>query len=152
MGKKGLKMKEKGKKKPETQGPLTPAGPGECQANLESGGEVSRLSLRQALFLTAVWISLQNTGSHGNLNLIHKSQAPIQSNLIPSLGQGSSGPPTPHPYQHPHQHGYHSVFEYPCKLKGFYFLFAAERFEIFHFKTSLKFSISKRPSGTEINR
>lgn len=37
------------------------------------------------------WISLQNTGSHGNLNLIHKSPVPIQSNLIPSLGQAGQG-------------------------------------------------------------
>lgn len=39
-------------------------------------------------------ISLQNIGSHGNLNLIHKSPAPIQSNLIPS-GQGPLQP-APH--------------------------------------------------------
>lgn len=38
------------------------------------------------------WILLQNTGSHGNLNLIHKSSSPIQSNLIPWLGQAGQGP------------------------------------------------------------
>lgn len=70
--------------------------------------EVSRLPL-QAQFLTAVWISPQNTGSHGNLSLIHKSLAPIQSNLIPSLGRASSGPPTPHPYHRSTQHGYQSI-------------------------------------------
>ena len=51
----------------------------------------------QALPLTAVWISLRNAGSHGNLSLIHKSPTPIQSNLIPPLGQAGQGPPTPHP-------------------------------------------------------
>lgn len=66
------------------------AGPIENQA----GGSVA--SLNRLRFSLLGGFPPQNTGSHGNLSLIHKSLAPIQSNLIPSLGRASSGPPTPH--------------------------------------------------------
>jgi len=61
---------------------------------MESGSveEVSGLPL-QATPLTAVWISLQNAGSHGNLSLIHKSSTPIQSNLILPQDQAVQNPP-----------------------------------------------------------
>lgn len=100
-GKKALKRREKWRT-PRTSWPSRSGG--WSWTNRESGRR-SVASLCRAQFLTAVWISPQNTGSHGNLSLIHKSPAPIQSNLIPSLGRASPGPPTPlHPYRRTTQH------------------------------------------------